>query len=116
VSAFFSRWRQWRAEAEALVVELERAGAELPAAALQEPADSPEDAATVVPMVQVASRPSPAQVNVVVEGFTAAQGRAPSVPELVAALRARFGISRATAYRASVSARNDVAASQVDER
>jgi hypothetical protein len=36
----------------------------------------------------------------VVEGFTAAQGRAPSVPELVVALRARFGISRATAYRA----------------
>ncbi len=38
VSAFFSRWRQWRAEAEALVIELERARAEQP----QQPSRSPQ--------------------------------------------------------------------------
>ena len=52
-------------------------------------------------MVPVASRrPSSAQVNIVVEEITAEQGGAPSPPDLVARLQERFGISRATAYRA----------------
>jgi hypothetical protein len=67
------------------------------AGASQASADGPEDPATGAPAPR---RPSPAQVNGVVAALTAAQGRAPSVPELVAALRERFGISRATAYRA----------------
>jgi hypothetical protein len=101
VSAFFSRWRQWRGEAEALVAQLERAAADQPTAARRRAAGGPGDAAPSAPVGSVSPRrPSPAQVNVVVEEITAEQGGAPSAPAVVARLRQRFGVSRATAYRA----------------
>jgi hypothetical protein len=45
-------------------------------------------------------RPSPAEVQVVAAQLTAECGHAPSGAELVAALRAQSGCSRASAYRA----------------
>jgi hypothetical protein len=82
VSAFVSRWQQWHVEAETLIERLEHGVAE-PAAPLLVSADAPGDAGRGGAMSGGASRrPSPA------------------APALAAALRQRFGISRATAYRA----------------
>jgi hypothetical protein len=45
-------------------------------------------------------RPAPAEVQALAAQLTAERGQMPAAPELVAALRARFGCSRALTYRA----------------
>jgi hypothetical protein len=104
VSAFFSRWRQWEAEAHRLRAQLERA--------LAEPARHPTEGPQSAPAARgrggkggaaislFPRRPPPAAVRAVAAQLTAERGESPSAPELVATLRARFGCSRATAYRA----------------
>lgn len=102
VSAFFHRWCEWQAEAHQFRAWLERALVEHPVAAHRNAAApigrerKRRAAASAFPR-----RPSPAEVRAVVAEMTAEYGRRPpSSGEIVAALRARSGCSRATAYRA----------------
>ena len=105
VSAFLSRWHQWRAEAEDLMARLDGPLVNLPLGTPQQHTgavgDSPKATA---PTSASRRRPRPAQVHAVGEEITAARGRRPSSSELATALRARFRISRATAYRAMKAA------------
>jgi hypothetical protein len=105
VGAFFARWQRWQAEAHELATQLERALIEQPAVT---PAEASQrtvggaggHAESRAAVLVFPRRPSPAEVHDVVAAITAECGRAPSGPELVAALRAQSGCSRASAYRA----------------
>jgi len=108
VNAFFRQWRQWRAEAADVLAALDGAGAEASPSAPEAPGVAQgARGADVPPMRDSPQRPTAAEVHAVAAALAAAHARVPSRPELVAALRARFGISRATAYRALGSARGD---------
>jgi hypothetical protein len=101
VRAFFFQWRQWRAEAAEVLAALDGAGAEASPSAPEAPgAALGAQGAGVAPLRDPPQRPAAADVRAVAAALAAAHGRVPSRPELVAALRAQFGISRATAYRA----------------
>jgi hypothetical protein len=101
VGAFFARWRQWQAEAHQLAAQLERALAEPPAGAPTSAPAAPGKARNEEAAISVfPRRPSPAEVRSVAAELTAERGESPSAPALVIALRARYGCSRATAYRA----------------
>jgi hypothetical protein len=101
VSAFFHEWSRWRAEASDVAATLDRALSESHVVASQNAADGPGDAASsALAVLGWLARLTPAQARAVAAEILAERGRAPSSAELVAVLRERFGVSRATAYRA----------------
>jgi hypothetical protein len=100
VPTFFARWQRWQAEAHQLAAQLERALAEQPAVAptcAQWRREAPGRRARPSQYSPAGRHPQRSRPSL---RSSRPSGHAPAAPVLVAALRARFGCSRATSYRA----------------